>query len=70
LIKNITDDITTVTVSGTILYSGKNVNDIGDYDACNKNIDNEYVLLNGTFKYQGKTPSLFIGLCVPKGCED
>ena len=62
--------------SNPALSSGTNLNDLGKYDACLKNVSMTYILINFPYPFESddiKNASfnIFIGICAPKKqCEN
>lgn len=73
VIKNITDSISgggsniPPSVMGLILNSGKGINDLGFYDACQNSTDTKYY----TFRPRKNTyeKKAFYGMCLPSQCD-
>jgi len=52
-------------LSEMISYSGRAINDLGDYNSCKKSEDKYYLLMS--MMIQGMT--LHVGVCIPKDCS-
>ncbi len=53
-------------VTTGLTYSGKGVNDLGNYRSCIESDDSRYILL----QLQGLPATLAIGVCGPRDCEE
>ena len=75
LFKSITNiNISNIDYSNPAFTSGTNINDLGNYDACIKNQNQTYILINlplPLMKDNRTIPvPIFMGLCAPKECEN
>ena len=54
------------TLLTSYLYSGHGINELGDFDSCNKQSELEYVLIRVLVN---KSPVVSMGICGPKSCS-
>lgn len=54
--------------SNPLINSGTGIQDLGDYDACNRTPNSVYLLAKIDASQNGMTISVYLGMCVPEVC--
>jgi peptidoglycan/LPS O-acetylase OafA/YrhL len=66
-------DPSKIDYSNPALTSGTNINDLGNFDGCVKNLNQTYILINFPLPITRDNRTIavpiFMGICVPKQCE-